>query len=187
MKRIAALLLTVILLAACPALAQPAFSLRSGVTWDSTMMDVMRMEGTPDSVSQMTYSICMYLDAAVSNYQAEMDYVFAGEDLAAVQYVFRTHEDSASHAGYKRQYIRGALTQKYGNPGTISGAESEEIMARIYDYPFDPSWEIDNRACWALADGTRIIWYEMEIGFSVLYVNPLFDTLTPAEYNTSGL
>ena len=189
MKRIAALLCALLLLAAsCSALAEetPVFTFRNGVQWDMSPEEVAACEGTPadSSREEEIRSTLVYNSVQASKYPAMLGYVFLEHQLKTIMYmIFDVQTEDFI-------YMKNALAQVYGASQDVDLLQITESIAVIcgVDLPDLTQEDFANAecACWQLDDGTRIMLYrEKSTGeyMAMFYINPN----GKASYDVTGL
>ena len=145
MKRIAILLLILLLILPTLASAQAPFSLRNGYTWGMPLQGVKTLAQQEDltyvgeELSDGEYSLT-YSNAPVGKYEAEELYmVFTSTDdgdfgLQLCLYIFPEEELSSSKAKDVFSYLQDSLTNLYGQPSDSVREWSNAFLC----------WSLDN-------------------------------------------
>ena len=158
------------------------FVFRNGVTWDASMEEVMASEtGECDSETWEEFNVLGYTAVSVSNYSADLVYIFHEDILVSAYYYF----DLLPTEDY--DYLVAAISSKYGMPITSATSRQATIMNIIVPGDYD-LYEVTN---WELNDGTYIALFSMdedeEDEFALMYSNEDALLLIGGIYNTAGL
>lgn len=167
--------------------ANAAFVLRNGITWGASPEAVQAAEGAVDDLYEGTpWMQLYYYSVSVSNYKADLSYIFREEQLVCIGYDFFALAERNRLPEEDYLYMTEALSSKYGESlGTADTQRVRELMNTLS--PIEDEWIISLYGAWELEDGTYIAALSMENLFYILY----FDEPTMYQlcgiYNTSGL
>ena len=178
------ILIMLIPLAGCQSNKITEFSFRNGVTWKSTVSEVVLAEGD-DNEKLNSEGWLNYYDASVSNYVADdLAYLFKEDTLTAIRYRFRSLTEENT------ENLSESLAEKYGKPIDHNEEYTMKLMNLVgLDNTMFMSdewyWDYSN---WKLSDSTFIaVWEDKMYGYQILYFNgEVLDKLITAS-NTSGL
>ena len=158
------------------------FIFRNGVVWGATIEEVQAAEtGHAESDLSEDFEVLAYTDVSVSNYSADLFYVFHKGVLVSAFYGF----DVLPSNDY--DYLVAAISSKYDTPITPEASRQQMLMNVI-----DPGeYEVFKLTNWELDDGTYIALFstdeEVEENFLLMYSNEEPLLLIGGIYNTAGL
>jgi hypothetical protein len=139
--------------------AEP-FEFRDGITWATTVEEMLAIEGTdygPEkSVMPGTgHTAYVFSGAPLDGETVDFAYYYIGDQLviAAYHYPNDDPEDFAAR--------RDRVSARYGEPAETDIAEVAELFGLITGET-DITEQIDAFASWSLADGTQIILSDMQ-------------------------
>jgi hypothetical protein len=141
MRKLQALWIAVVcfsLLLPALAAADTAFSFRNGITWDTTVSQMMAAEGITEGDG--TYNTGAY--NGFTNYYLKAHnvyYVFRGDQLATA-YALASDPYAATAAG---------LTALYGAPADVSADTVATLLNQL-----SPNSSFSDLTAWSLSDGT---------------------------------
>jgi hypothetical protein len=162
---------------------------RNGVTWNSTIGDVMACEdGEAETGEAEGMSALLYGDASVSRYSGQLLYMFDGDALLMAGY--KMYSMAEEDIGY----LKGALDFKYG-AAVRNDVEYIRLVMRTIEERM--GGEAENtmteelQGMWRLEDGTLIFLTSMPVfdGYTVnlFYLNEAYFLEAYPIYNTDGL
>ena len=164
---------------------------RNGVTWNSTLEDVVALEGEADDVDEYEeLSFISYEGVRVSKFEeAYLGYAFKQDQLVCAAYGLE------SLTAQEYDYLTAALTSKYSQSIPVDAQRVNMLMNCISNYD-DGMFDLNS---WVLADGTLIALFwdsyskvaeegaELYDFVYLIYFNePLLEKLNGI-YNTDGL
>ena len=178
------MLALLLLFTACtpPAAGETEFTFRNNITWGATMDQVQTAEGgEPRCDDNGPLDLLIYEQAAVSNYEAELMYIFLDDSLVIAYYYF---EELPSH---DYDYLAKALTSKYGEPMAADPVRQYTLMQVL-----DPgNYGVYKLTNWELNDGTLVALFsmddDMEEQFALVYSDEQTVLQAGGLYNTNGL
>ena len=174
--------LMMIMPALCSAEEGSAFLFRNGITWESTVEDVIAAETAVVERDSLEYmELLAYDQVTVSNYQAELTYLFMDGKLALVFYYL----DEITQDDY--QYLTAALSSRYGAPSPADELRQVTLMMAVNTVPV----KLHLLTNWDLQDGTVIALIftdeNLASNYGIIYSNPQVLMEHPPVYNTEGL
>lgn len=180
MKKVVSVLLMVMLCMAQVAVAEN-FSVR-GMLWGTAAEQVTEAEKeapAKESRLETGYDAMLYTGRSVSNYNADVLYIFLEGELKACFYDFPADTPDGAF-----DYLRKALSSVYGDAAEADAAEIFGVLSQIGPGPYDEA-SIRDGSVWTFADGTKIylFGYTGE-RFAIAYISPNYNTVN---YNVLGL
>lgn len=158
---------------------EQSFTLRDGITWSSSLEDVIA--ALPDEDVDVEEDCDDYLigisaglyadNVPVSTTDAEFVCLFYKEQPLMIYYGFDDPQENFA-------LIKDALTLKYGEPTTSNDnkAATRELFISILGQEYSSQIEINDYCCWSYGDDTRIYIAKDGLGFIVGYENlPLIE------------
>lgn len=189
-KSVAILLLALLALSLFTASAEP-YTFANGVHWHMTRDEVWQIEGMepdaeilPEEGMAPLLSEYNYYEVKVSRYTATKAYMFAADDLFTLVYF-----DFSENTPEALQYLRGALTQLYGDAGEL---DTEILKAWFGDMTGKPDeYSFSDAYTWSVDDDTEIRLYMVsmfgDIKIYLQYLATDFDDSAIWSYDTTNL
>lgn len=163
---------------------EQSFTLRDGITWSSSLEDVIA--ALPDEDVDVEEDCDDYLigisaglyadNVPVSTTDAEFVCLFYKEQPLMIYYGFDDQQENFA-------LIKDALTLKYGEPTTSNDnkAATRELFISILGQEYSSQIEINDYCCWFYGDDTRIFIAKDSSSFIVGYENLALIELRAAE------
>ena len=166
--------------------AHAAFGFRNGVTWgaspEAVQAAALAAEGTEGDLYEETpWMQLNYASVSVSNYEAELRYLFREDQLVCIVYDFYYYPLVEADC----LYLTEALSSKYGDSLSTADTQRVQDLMELIDSIGDD--RISLYGNWELEDGTYIAALSLENKFFILYFDePTLYQLCGID-NTSGL
>ena len=160
-KRWVCLAAILTLLSAC-ATAAAALSLRNGVTWDTTVSQMLSAEGRADGgnvnrgdLNGITYFYIWNRDGVTE----DVYYAFRGDQLLMLYMLLPGGAD-----GYEAQ--KDAQTALYGSPADLTADAVGALVSQLY-----PNTYLAQAAAWRLSDGSLAVLFTADGQCYLAYLN----------------
>ena len=160
-KRGFCLAITLVLLFACTA-AGAAFSMRNGITWDTTVSQMLEAEGRLDGgninrgdYNGMTYFYLWNRDGV----SEDVYYAFRGDQLLMAYFLL-----SGGAEAYASQ--ADAQTAAYGTPADITADAVGALVSTLY-----PNTYLASVTAWQLSDGSLAVLFTADGQCYMAFIN----------------